>query len=181
MKISTTFSLLFMAASSFLLPQAILGSSDSENTKNGSLRRVLGKDSDSDDKDSLAGNYFSTYRLYLGGGSSAVDGAFYFSIKEIADSDGLLYKFAQCFSTDGGETFTGTDIGTLTKISSRAFRVNIIDEEPELGDGFAFEGRYYDDTIKSISLLGFYDGVSFTAHPEEIDVELGSDACPIFS
>lgn len=139
------------------------------------LARVKKK---SDTTSSLARNYFSTYDFFSPGDHTTSPGAFYFTVSPIEGSD-YLYTFVQCFSIDGGETFTESSTGTLVETGKKTFHVNMIETEDTLDDGFAFSGTSSNRSgVKQISLLDFYQGFAFTAFPEETRVKLGHDACP---
>lgn len=123
----------------------------------------------------VSGKYFARYDLFLNG-VGVVPAAFYFTISPLDGSD-FMYDFVQCFSSDGGNSFTNSNSGVLVMTSKDTFHVNMI-ETGDIERGFAFTGTFDHNGVEQISLLSFFEGTSFTSFPEKTDAKLNLNSCP---
>jgi hypothetical protein len=131
-------------------------------------------------KESLAGSYYAPYKFYSSSAGEFFDSAYYQKFTS-TDEPGV-YVWAECYSTDGGVTFSGTASGTavVTSMSKKemTFRVMNKEESGDIEDGFTFEGTKSGSSLRQV-LIGFFDANTFVSYPEPTDVILGDDACPL--
>jgi hypothetical protein len=132
------------------------------------------------EKGSLAGSYFAPYKFYSFSNRQFFDSAYYQKFTSTDEPD--VYLWAECYSTDGGQTFDGTALGTavVTSMSKKEMTFRVMNQEDvsDIEDGFAFEGTKSGNSLRQV-LIGFFDANTFVSYPEPTDVELGDDACPL--
>lgn len=129
-------------------------------------------------KNKLEGKYFAEYNFYsavYGGVRPSSDYQTFTKVEGAPD----IYDWRECFSTDGGITYTKTKFGTAVLLDGVNYRINVFEEEDDLFDGFTIVGSIEKPGRIRYGLFSFFNTGSFVANGERTDVDLGDDACPV--
>jgi hypothetical protein len=128
-------------------------------------------------KKKLEGKYFSLYNFYNVEGKVR-PGADFQKFTPVDDAPDI-YDWVECFSTDGGTTFTKTKQSTTVLLDGKNYRVNVLEEKDDLFDGFTFVGSIVGKGRLSFGLFSFFNTGTFRANGVSTDIALGDDGCPL--
>jgi hypothetical protein len=129
-------------------------------------------------KKSLEGKYFSEYNFYPGPGAKLQVSANY-QIFTPVDGAPDVFDWVECFSIDGGTTFTKSKEGTVVLLDGTNYRINVLEEEDDLIDGFTIIGSIAGNNRLSYGLFSFFNTGTFKATGKRTDVALGDNGCPL--
>jgi len=129
-------------------------------------------------KNSLEGQYFSEYNFYPGEGAELQPGALYQSFTPV-DGAPDIYDWVECFSLDGGSTFDSSKTGTAVLGFGTQYRINALEEEADIFDGFTIIGSIEGKNRLKFGLYSFFNTGTFLAIGKRTKVALGDDGCPI--